>query len=72
MLAFVEAFWVMGVVFLLMIPFLPMLEYAKRKQPSSLREPRPEADRTTSESQSPWTEPQREEVSEEEHQLVLH
>ena len=30
MLAFVEAFWVMGVVFLLMLPFLPLLQYAKR------------------------------------------
>ena len=33
MLAFVEAFWVMGVVFLLMIPFLPILQYSKRKSP---------------------------------------
>jgi DHA2 family multidrug resistance protein len=33
MLAFVEAFWVMGVVFLLMIPFLPILQYSKRKPP---------------------------------------
>jgi DHA2 family multidrug resistance protein len=32
MLAFVEAFWVMGVVFLLMIPFLPLLQYSKRKR----------------------------------------
>ena len=31
MLAFVEAFWLMGVVFLLMIPFLPLLQYTKRK-----------------------------------------
>jgi DHA2 family multidrug resistance protein len=29
MLAFVEAFWIMGVVFLLMLPFLPLLQYAK-------------------------------------------
>jgi hypothetical protein len=29
MLAFVEAFWVMGVVFLLMLPFLPLLQYSK-------------------------------------------
>jgi hypothetical protein len=29
-LAFVETFWVMGVLFLLMIPFLPLLQYAKR------------------------------------------
>jgi MFS transporter, DHA2 family, multidrug resistance protein len=31
MLAFVEAFWIMGVVFLLMIPFLPVLQYVKHK-----------------------------------------
>jgi len=31
MLAFVEAFWVMGVVFLLMIPFLPLLQYTRKK-----------------------------------------
>jgi hypothetical protein len=30
MLAFVETFWVMGVLFLLMIPFLPLLQYAER------------------------------------------
>jgi hypothetical protein len=30
MLAFVEAFWVMGVVFLLLLPLLPLLEYSKR------------------------------------------
>jgi len=30
MLAFVEAFWIMGLVFLLMIPFLPLLQYSKR------------------------------------------
>jgi DHA2 family multidrug resistance protein len=29
MLAFVEAFWIMGVVFLLMVPFLPLLQYSK-------------------------------------------
>jgi hypothetical protein len=29
MLAYVEAFWVMGVVFLLMLPFLPLLQYSK-------------------------------------------
>jgi len=31
MLAFVEAFWVMGVVFLLMLPFLLLLQYSKPK-----------------------------------------
>jgi DHA2 family multidrug resistance protein len=29
MLAFVEAFWIMGVVFLLMLAFLPLLQYSK-------------------------------------------
>jgi MFS transporter, DHA2 family, multidrug resistance protein len=40
MLAFVEAFWVMGVVFLLMLPFLPLLQYVKPKpaRPSIRRE----------------------------------
>ncbi len=33
MLAFVEAFWVMGVVFLLMLPFLPILQYSKPAKP---------------------------------------
>ena len=32
MLAFVEAFWIMGVVFLLMIPFLPLLQYSRPKR----------------------------------------
>jgi len=27
--AFIEAFWLMGIVFLLMLPFLPLLEYTK-------------------------------------------
>jgi MFS transporter, DHA2 family, multidrug resistance protein len=31
MLAFVEAFWIMGVVFLLMLPFLPLLQYVRPK-----------------------------------------
>ena len=53
MLAFVEAFWVMGVVFLLMLPFLPLLQYRKHAtakpaaaQGSSLPESKapPEAD----------------------------
>jgi DHA2 family multidrug resistance protein len=31
MLAFVEAFWVMGVVFLLMIPFVPFIQYTRKR-----------------------------------------
>ena len=34
MIAFVEAFWIMGVVFLLMIPFLPLLQYSKANRAS--------------------------------------
>jgi MFS transporter, DHA2 family, multidrug resistance protein len=33
MLAFVEAFWLMGVVFLLMIPLIPVLQYSKARRP---------------------------------------
>jgi DHA2 family multidrug resistance protein len=38
MLAFVEAFWVMGVVFLLLLPLLPLLEYSKRPRPGTAPE----------------------------------
>ena len=41
MLAFVEAFWLMGVVFLLMLPFLPLLQYSKAVQvPKAVPEPK--------------------------------
>jgi DHA2 family multidrug resistance protein len=33
MLAFVEAFWIMGAVFLTMLPFLPLLQYSKPPAP---------------------------------------
>jgi len=36
MLAFVEAFWIMGVIFLLMLPFLPLLQYSKLKAAASV------------------------------------
>jgi hypothetical protein len=29
MLSFVEAFWIMGAIFLTMLPFLPLLQYSK-------------------------------------------
>lgn len=35
MLAFVEAFWVMGVLFLAMLPFLLLLQYSKRGRKSA-------------------------------------
>lgn len=31
MLAFVEAFWIMGIIFLLMLPLLPLLQYSRPK-----------------------------------------
>jgi DHA2 family multidrug resistance protein len=66
MMAFVEAFWLMGVVFLLMIPFLPILQYTKRKPPQP-EPPRPEKLlRRTEIPEPPQQEP------EEEHHLVLH
>jgi len=40
LLALVEAFWLMGVVFVLMIPFLPLLQCTKRKPAPGLRTPR--------------------------------
>jgi DHA2 family multidrug resistance protein len=66
MMAFVEAFWLMGVVFLLMIPFLPMLQYTKRKPPQP--EPsRPEKLLRRTELPEPA-----QQEPEEEHHLVLH
>jgi len=35
MLAFVEAFWVMGVVFLLMLPFILLLRYRRHEKPTA-------------------------------------
>ena len=65
MLAFVEAFWVMGVVFLLMIPFLPLLQYSRHKRPATLVP-------VTSKSQPTSPEAVEEEVPEEEHELMAH
>ena len=68
MLAFVEAFWVMGVVFLLMLPLLPLLQYSKRPQSTVV----PQLNR----SEFPGAaelEPEAEQgVREEERHLVLH
>jgi DHA2 family multidrug resistance protein len=66
MLAFVEVFWLMGVVFLLMIPFLPLLQYTKRKPPQPAQPPQSEKLlRRTELPQPAQPEP------EEEHHLVL-
>jgi len=39
MLSFVEAFWVMGVMFLVMLPFILLLKYSRPKIPQDLRPP---------------------------------
>jgi DHA2 family multidrug resistance protein len=77
MLAFVEAFWLMGVVFLLMIPFLPILQYEKKKRIAKPAN-KPQTG-TSSESSSRVSVADlkipadlQEEVAEEEHHLVLH
>lgn len=63
MLSFVEAFWLMGILFLIMLPFLPLLQYTKPK-------------RKTAESEAATTGPPLESVEytegEEDHQLVTH
>jgi len=76
MLAFVEAFWLMGVVFLLMIPFLPMLQYSKKK-PAPKRAPKPELIQTTVVPASSFADEETdeqtgEEVPEEEPHLLVH
>jgi hypothetical protein len=72
MLAFVEAFWIMGVVFLLMLPFLPLLQYSRPVRALKVSTPR----RNLSPVRIPRPSPERvEEVPEEEaeiHHLVLH
>jgi len=76
MLAFVEAFWVMGVVFLLMLPFLPLLQYSK---PKRVTKPAPQLQKIAAEPgasldrrDSGENEISEEERHEEEHHLVLH
>ncbi len=68
MLAFVEAFWVMGVVFLLMIPFLPLLQYVKHKRPAA---PAPVSESRELTSGPRLPQEAEEEVPEEEPHLVL-
>lgn len=71
MLAFVEAFWVMGVVFLLMIPFLPVLQYFKPK-PAAKTVAKPEPVLAQHDIPRDWLEPVGEGTHEEEHDLVAH
>jgi len=70
MLAFVEAFWVMGVVFLLMLPFLPLLQYHKH-----VRAPKPQESAQGllgAEAPDSWPADDEQDAAEEEHHLVLH
>ena len=69
MLAFVEAFWLMGVVFLLMLPFLPLLQYSK---PARSPKAAPEAAAVTSHTPEPWPDAVEQDVPDHEHELVLH
>ncbi len=71
MLAFVEAFWLMGVVFLLMLPFLPLLQYSKPVRSSKAA---PEAEQGIVPSNIPevWREDLEQRVRNEERHLVLH
>jgi len=73
MLAFVEAFWIMGVLFLLMVPLLPILQYVKHK-PSRPAEPTTQSkeEGIGAELQKVALEPDEEEVPEEEHHLMMH
>jgi DHA2 family multidrug resistance protein len=62
MLAFVEAFWIMAIMFLLMIPFLLLLRYTGRAAPpeqaAALRDedlqPAPSAEETEAEAELVW------------------
>ena len=68
MLAFVEAFWVMGVVFLLMLPFLPVLQYTK---PARASKQSPTRGIELATAELPQKAVLREEVEEEVH-LLMH
>ena len=68
MLGFVEAFWLMAVVFLLMLPFLPLLQYSKPTRTKAATALEVAAPPTTPDD---WLDaPQH--AFEEEHDLVLH
>ncbi len=71
MLAFVEAFWVMGVVFLLMLAFLPMLQYSKKARAAT---PVAEPEKAILQPEMPdaWTNTAEHEAYDEEHDLVPH
>ncbi len=70
MLAFVEAFWVMGVVFLLMVPFLPLLQFSKPER-SKHTTSVPSVPSTFNPAEE-WPELVKSAEAEEDHHLVLH
>jgi DHA2 family multidrug resistance protein len=71
MLAFVEAFFVMGVVFLLMLPFLPLLQYSKAKRPVAAGAGAA-AEMPASDVPPQWVDETVPEAYDEEHHLVMH
>ena len=75
MLAFVEAFWIMGVLFLLMLPFLFLLQYSKPKKSRSIESLKPPLiSVSTAETQTAELPLaiERTAIQEEEHHLVPH
>ena len=72
MLAFVEAFWLMGVVFLMMLPFLPLLEYSKAAKKPKVRPSGLVSNSFLRTLLNLWRKMRRQEALEEEHHLVLH
>jgi hypothetical protein len=71
MLAFVEAFFVMGVVFLLILPFLPLLQYPKAVRSAKAVTETEMAVEPPDISQD-WQGALEHHAHEEEHDLVLH
>jgi MFS transporter, DHA2 family, multidrug resistance protein len=71
MLAFVEAFWVMGAIFLLMLPFLPLLKYSKKEKVKAA-EPRTEAEPLPADLLELEEPGLPDHVDEAEHELVFH
>ncbi len=72
MLAFVEAFWLMAVVFLGMIPFVALLQYSKAKRPEKAASSAP-PESAASDLPEPWMEAAVVDHDlEHEHDLVLH
>lgn len=73
MLAFIEAFWLMGVVFLLMLPFVALLQYSK-PVPAAKAAPKAknENEIIPENISEAWPHDLEQDVHDEEHHLVLH